>query len=99
MPSSKNYKRNYKREYETAKRRGEVGTGSDSHNAKRKRDRRAMENKLGRKLATGEEVDHIKPINHGGKAGKGDMDNLRIRKRGENRSFKRNADGSIKRRK
>lgn len=56
-----------------------------------------MEKKLGRKLATGEEVDHKKPINHGGRAGVGSTENLRIIKRKENRSFERNKDGSIKR--
>jgi hypothetical protein len=39
MPSSKGYVRNLKREYATQKTRGESGTGSDSENAKRHRDR------------------------------------------------------------
>ena len=96
MSSSKKSSRNYKREYELQKKRGESGTGSDSGNAKRKRDRRALEKKLGRKLRPDEEVDHTKPISTGGKAGKGDTSNLRVRSRSANRSFPRNKDGSIK---
>lgn len=95
---SKKRNRDYKREYELQKKRGEAGTGSNSGNAKRKRDRRAMEKKLGRKLGTNEEVDHRKPISHGGRAGvKGDTSNLRILKRKENRSFARTKSGAIKR--
>ena len=93
MPSSKGYKRNYAQEYKTAKKRGEVGTGSDGDNARRKRDRRALEKKLGRKLRSDEEVDHIKPLSKGGSS---DSSNLRVKKKSANRSYKRNSDGSIK---
>ena len=43
MPSSKNYVRNIQREYHTQKARGESGTGSNSENAKRHRDRRELQ--------------------------------------------------------
>ena len=59
MPSSKNYVRDYKQEYKTAKKRGEVGTGSGSGNAKRHRLRREML-KLGM-VKPGQDVDHKKP--------------------------------------
>lgn len=90
MPSSKNYKRDYKQEQKTAKARGEVG-GSDSDNAKRKRARRAME-KEGR-VRKGEDVDHTKPLSKGGG---NDSSNLRASPPGKNRSFPRNSDGSMK---
>lgn len=89
MPSSENYKRNYKQETRTAELRGEVG-GSDSDNAKRKRARRAYISKHG--MPKGD-IDHKKPLSQGGS---NKMANLRDTPAKKNRSFKRNKDGSIK---
>lgn len=91
MPSSKNYVRDYKQEYRTAKARGEGGTGSDSGGAKRGRARRKAL-KLGM-VKPGQDVDHKKPISKGGS---NEVSNLRAVSPRKNRSFKRNSDGSIK---
>lgn len=90
MPSSPNYKRDLKQEYATQKARGDVG-GSDSPNAKRKRARRAAL-KLGL-VKPGQDVDHKKPLSKGGS---NKVTNLRPASPSKNRSFPRNADGSMK---
>lgn len=91
MPSSPNYKRDYKQEARTAKRRGEQGTGSNGDNAKRKRARRDLQAKG--LVKPGQDVDHKRPLSKGGGNSKG---NLRAVAKGSNRSFARNKDGSIK---
>lgn len=91
MPSSPNYKRDYKQEARTAKRRGEQGTGSNGDNAKRKRARRQLQAKG--LVKPGQDVDHKRPLSKGGGNGKG---NLRATSVKSNRSFPRNKDGSIK---
>lgn len=91
MPSSPNYKRDYKQEARTAKRRGEQGTGPNGDNAKRKRARRMLEAKG--LVKPGQDVDHKRPLSKGGGNGRS---NLRVTPAGKNRSFKRNKDGSIK---
>jgi len=91
MPSSKDYERDYKQEYATAKDRGEVGTGSDSGNAKRHRLRRKML-KMGM-VEPGQDVDHRKPLSKGGS---NTVRNAKATSPSENRSFKRKPDGSIK---
>lgn len=91
MPSSKNYVRDYKQEYKTAKKRGEVGTGSGSGNAKRHRLRREML-KLGM-VKPGQDVDHKKPLSKGGS---NSVANGKAVSPSKNRSFKRNKDGSMK---
>lgn len=58
--------RNYKRERELAKRRGETGAGSNSGDAQRHRARRKVEKRVGRKLGPDEVVDHIKRVKSGG---------------------------------
>lgn len=93
MPSSPGYKRNYKQEYATAKARGEVGTGSDSGNAKRHRARRAML-KEGR-VKPGQDVDHKRPISKGGG---NSSSNLKATSPKSNRSFPRTSSGAMKRR-
>lgn len=93
MPSSPGYKRDYRRETETAKARGETG-GSDSENAKRHRLRRAMEKKGAVHLNDGKDVDHTKPLSKGGA---NTLSNARVRSPGANRSFPRNPDGSMRR--
>lgn len=92
MPSSSGYKRDYKQEYKTAKARGEVGTGSNSDNAKRHRLRRQMV-KEG-KVKKGQDVDHKKPLSKGGS---NSTANARAVSPSTNRSFPRNSDGSMKR--
>lgn len=92
MPSSPGYKRDLKREYATQKARGEVGTGSNSDNAKRHRLRRQMV-KDG-KVRPGQDVDHIRPLSKGGSNSE---KNARAVSPSTNRSFPRNSDGSMKR--
>lgn len=91
MPSSAGYVRDYAREYAGQKRRGESGTGSRSGNAQRKRLRRLVLRR--RAVGAGEEVDHVRPLSRGGGNG---VENARVVSRRENRSFARNADGSVK---
>ena len=91
MPSSPGYRRNYAQETRTAKARGETG-GSDSDNAKRHKFRRAML-KAG-KVKPGQDADHKDPLSKGGA---NTIANGRARSPSTNRSFPRNADGSMKR--
>lgn len=91
MPSSKNYVRDYDREYELQKKRGESGTGSNSDNAKRKRLRRKAL-KLGM-VKKGQDLDHKKSLSMGGS---NTLKNARAATPHDNRSFPRNKDGSMK---
>lgn len=91
MPSSDNYVRDYKQEYKTAKSRGEVGTGSESGNAKRHKLRRKAL-KLGM-VKPGQDLDHKKPLSKGGS---NTLKNARPLHPSKNRSFERNSDGSMK---
>lgn len=75
--------RDYKRERELAKRRGETGVGSESGDATRHRARRLKEKELGRKLKETEEVGHKKALKDGGSNTKG---NLQVEGRSSNRS-------------
>ena len=91
MPSSKNYVRDYRQEYRTAKARGEEGVGHDSGNAERGRLRRqALKRGLVKK---GEDLAHKVAL-----SGKGSntLKNARAETPHENRSYKRNPDGSMK---
>lgn len=83
MPSSPNYKRKYKNEYATAKKRGEVSSGPNGDNAKRKAARRKLE-KAGVKVK-GKEVDH-----KNGNPKDNSRKNLRVTSKSANRSFPRN---------
>jgi 5-methylcytosine-specific restriction endonuclease McrA len=91
MPSSEGYVRDYKQEYKTAKKRGEIGTGSNSGNAKRHRLRRKAL-KLGM-VKKGQDLDHKKPLSKGGS---NTLANARASSPSDNRSFPRNKDGSMK---
>lgn len=91
MPSSKNYVRDLKQEYKTAKARGEKDAGSNGVDAKRHRLRRKML-KLGL-VKPGQDVDHKKPLSKGGS---NTVKNARAVSPSENRSFPRNKDGSMK---
>lgn len=76
-------KRNFKRERELAKRRGETGVGSKSGDATRHRARRLKEKELGRKLGSDQEVDHKRSLKSGGGNSKS---NLKVSKKSTNRS-------------
>lgn len=88
MPSSKNYQRDTKQEWKTAKERGE-----DDRNRERHRVRYRLEQEGKVKPFDGKDVAHVQAKSKGGS----DADsNLRIEPKGKNRSFARNPDGSIK---
>tara|TARA_R110000868_G_scaffold261331_3_gene519430 strand:+ start:7372 stop:7647 length:276 start_codon:yes stop_codon:yes gene_type:complete len=91
MPSSPGYVRDYDQEYKTAKGRNEIGTGSESSNAKRHRLRRKML-KLGM-VKSGQDVDHKKPLSKGGS---NTVANGKATSPSANRSYPRNKDGSMK---
>ena len=88
MPSSPNYKRNYKEEWKDAKARGE---GDD--NAQRHRARYEMEKAGKVHKNDGEDVGHKTAIKRGGSNA---PSNLKVQSVSENRSFARNKDGSMK---
>ena len=80
--------RDYKQEWKTAKQRGE---GED--NAMRHRARYAME-KAGKVAPNdGKDVGHKTAV---GKGGSNTPSNLKVQSKADNRSFSRNADGSMK---
>jgi hypothetical protein len=91
MPSSKNYVRNYKQEYKTAKSRGEAGTGHNSGSAERDRLRR-LALKRGMVKKGQDDVDHRIPLSKGGP---NTLKNARIESEHDNRSFPRRPDGSM----
>lgn len=72
MPSSPNYKRNYKEEYSTYQ-----GT------SKSKKDRAARNKAARAKGQPGKDVDHTKPLRSGGSKS---LSNTRVRARSSNRS-------------
>ena len=84
MPSSPNYKRDFKKEYNTARKRGEVDGGSNGDNAMRKKARRKLEKEGKVKKHDGKDVDHKnrnpKDNSHS---------NLRVQPKSTNRSFNR----------
>jgi hypothetical protein len=65
MPSSKNYKRDYKQENKTAKKRRETGAGSKSGDATRHRARNDYVKRNGA-LSPDTHVDHKNPLQSGG---------------------------------
>jgi len=88
MPSSKDYVRDYKREAQTAKNRGE-----DKGSAERHRLRYAA-TKLGMvKPNDGKDLDHKRALSMGGS---NTLKNARVASKHDNRSFPRNKDGSMK---
>ena len=93
MPSSPEYRRNYDREYQTAKARGEVGTGHNSGSAVRHRARRAAIKAGMIKPGDKRDIDHKKPLVKGG-AGTA-LSNLRPVAPSKNRSFKRDRFGGM----
>lgn len=86
------YQRDYAREYALQKKRGESGTGSNSGNAIRHRDRRkALELGL---VKPKDDLDHEDPLSKGGKGG--DPRNWRDETAHQNRSFPRTKFGALK---
>lgn len=88
MPSSPSYVRDYAQEAKTAKTRGER-----EDDVLRKRARRLAVKKGLVKPKDGKDVDHRVPLKKGGS---NTMSNLRVKSKGDNRSFPRNPDGSMK---
>lgn len=88
MPSSKNYKRNYRQEAAT----------EDDDRKKARADRNAARRKMIKEGLVhrndGRQVDHIKPLSKGG-SGRS-RGNLRVRSQKANSSFQRKKDGSMK---
>lgn len=93
MPSSPNYVRDFKREYATAKARGEQGTGSNAGSAKRNKLRRLAIKKGLVKRGDGKDLDHKRALSKGGS---NTLKNVRVTTPSENRSFPRKKDGSMK---
>ena len=91
MPTSDKYVRDYSQEYRTAKKRNEVGTGSDSGSAKRHKLRREAL-RLGL-VKPGQDLDHKQPLSKGGS---NNIANAKATTPAKNRSFPRNKDGSIR---
>lgn len=87
MPSSKNYKRDYKQEAaaESEERR--------KQRAMRMRARRQMEKEGKVKKHDGRHVDHIQPLSKGGSNSR---KNLRVRDGNSNSSYKRTSSGAMK---
>lgn len=93
MASGRGLVRNYKREYELSKKRGEQGVGHDSGGAARMRNRRAAM-KLGMvHKHDGMDIDHRIPVSKGG--AENAKSNLRVETEHQNRSYPRNPDGSM----
>lgn len=89
MPSSPNYKRDYAQEKKTSDARGEK-----PKRAARNRARRLAINAGMIKPGSSKDVDHKTPLGQGGAPTK--LSNLRPASAHDNRSFPRNADGSMK---
>lgn len=89
MPYMKNGHRDYKREYELYQ-----GTPEQIHKrSERVTARRAAEKSGMAHKGDGKDLDHIKPLSKGGSNNKA---NWRMVSKSQNRSFSRNADGSLK---
>tara|TARA_R110002020_G_scaffold83830_1_gene208178 strand:+ start:688 stop:942 length:255 start_codon:yes stop_codon:yes gene_type:complete len=78
-------KRNFKREYELQKKRGDIKGQLERQRARRLLDKKkADKNKNGKAdVREGKDIDHKKPISKGGKS---NPKNLRVRNRSKNRS-------------
>jgi hypothetical protein len=81
--------RNYRNEYEQYQ-----GTEEQKKNRAKRNAARNKLMKAGRvRKGDGKDVDHSKPLSKGGA---NTTSNLRVKARSNNRSFKRNSDGSMK---
>jgi len=89
MPSSPNYKRDYKQEYANYD-----GTEAvKKKRAQRNKARRMLEREGVVHKGDGKDVDHKKPLSKGGTTTRS---NIRVKDASANRSYKRKSDGSIK---
>ena len=88
MPSSPNYKRDYKQEKKTSDARGEKPKRAERNRARYKLQKLGLVHPH-----DGNDVDHKKPVSKGGTNARS---NLRVEDANENRSFPRNPNGSIK---
>ena len=90
MPFQTNGKRDYKKElaWEHAKKKNRVKDRSQRNAA-----RSAVKKKVGAAAIKGKDIGHKKAVSKGGKNG---LANLFVQNAGENRSFARNKDGSMK---
>jgi len=77
--------RDYKQEYKTQTARGEVPDRMERQRARRKLDTDGVDRK-------GKDVAHVKALSKGGSNSTG----VKLQAPSKNRSFKRNADGSMK---
>jgi hypothetical protein len=89
MPWMKNGKRDYKREYEKYQGKPEqIKNRTERTTARRQANAAGITSK-----GDGKDLDHKTPISKGGSSNKS---NLRVVDASRNRSFSRNADGSLK---
>ena len=89
MPWMTNGKRNYKKEYERFQ-----GTAEQRKNRSKRTVLRRKANALGiTAKGDGKDLDHKKPLSKGGA---NTLSNTRVTSKARNRSFSRNADGSLK---
>lgn len=89
MPSSPNYVRDYAQEKKTSDARGEKPKRAARNRARRLAIKAGMI-----KPGSPKDIDHKHPLGHGGSATA--VSNLRALSASDNRSFPRNADGSMK---
>lgn len=78
-------KRNYRQEYKTQVARGEHEDRMERQRARRELDKKGVSR-------DGKDVAHVKALSKGGS----NKDGYRLQSPAKNRSFKRNADGSMK---
>lgn len=88
MPSSPNYKRDYKQEAKTAKARGENEDDAARHRLRYEAEKKGIVRKN-----DGKDLDHKVPLSKGGA---NTLSNARATSPSDNRSFARNSDGSVK---
>ena len=89
MPSSPNYKRDYRQEYDAYQ-----GTETQKKNrAQRNKARRMLEREGVVSKGDGKDVDHKKPLSKGGTTTRS---NLKAVSASANRSYKRTSKGAIK---
>jgi hypothetical protein len=89
MPSSPNYKRDYRQEYDAYQGKDE----QKKKRAQRNKARRMLEREGVVSKGDGKDVDHKKPLSKGGTTARS---NLKAKPASANRSYKRKADGSMK---
>lgn len=89
MPYMKNGKRDYKRENELYNSRPEqIKARSERTTLRREANAKGITSK-----GDGKDLDHKKPLSKGGS---NSLSNARVTSKGENRSFARNSNGSLK---